>query len=120
MMLEGVRSREDTVDSGVPQGTVMGPLLFLVHISDLPSVLAPDTAVRLFADDCLVYRSIDGIGDQRGLQRDLDALELWGACWGMKFNAAKCNIIHMGKVRFHFFYRLNNHVLEIINNHHHK
>ena len=113
-MIEGVRSREDTVDSGVPQGTVMGPLLFLIHISDLPIVLDPNTAVRLFADDCLVYRSIDGIEDQLGLQRDLDALVLWGACWGMKFNAAKCNIIHMGKLRFHFFYHLNFQVLQIV------
>ena len=54
VMVEGVRSHEDSVDSGVPQGTVLGPLLFLIYISDLPSVLDPDTAVRLFADDCLV------------------------------------------------------------------
>ena len=113
-MVEGVRSREDSVDSGVPQGTVMGPLLFLVHISDLPSVLDPNTAVRLFADDCLVYRSIDGIEDQRSLQRDLDALVLWGKCWGMRFNASKCNIIHMGTIKFHFFYSLSNHVLQIV------
>ena len=114
VLVEGVRSREDSVDSGVPQGTVMGPLLFLIHISDLPDVLGPDTAVRLFADDCLVYRSIDGIEDQRSLQRDLDSLVLCGNCWGMRFNASKCVIIHMGTVKFHFFYHLNNHVLQIV------
>ena len=113
VMVEGVRSREDTVDSGVPQGTVMGPLLFLIHISDLPSVLDPNTAVRLFADDCLVYRSINGI-NQRGLQRDLDALVLWGKCWGMRFNASKCNIIHMGSQKHHHFYKLNDQILKIV------
>ena len=64
VMIEGVKSREDTVDSGVPQGTVLGPLLFLIYISDLPSILHPQTAVRLFADDCLIYRSVQSIDDQ--------------------------------------------------------
>ena len=116
VMVEGVRSHEDSVDSGVPQGTVLGPLLFLIYISDLPSVLDPDTAVRLFADDCLVYRSVRGVEDQRRLQQDLDALSLWGDCWGMRFNASKCNIIHMGNVKSQFFYQLNNHILQSVPN----
>ena len=54
-MVEDVKSRKDSVDSGVPQGTVLEPLLFLIYISDISSVIDSDTAVRLFADDCVVY-----------------------------------------------------------------
>ena len=114
VMVDGTKSREDTVDSGVPQGTVLGPLLFLIHISDLPTVVDPNTAVRLFADDCLIYRPIKCIADQHKLQNDLDALSLWGRCWGMKFNEKKCNILHLGKKRLHHFYQLNGIVLESV------
>ena len=56
VQVEGQYSRDAGVTSGVPQGTVMGPLLFLLFINDLPSVLDPATSCRLFADDCLIYR----------------------------------------------------------------
>jgi hypothetical protein len=55
--LEGESSQQVTVDSGVPQGTVLGPILFLCHIYDLPN--AVKSSVRLFADDCLLYREIN-------------------------------------------------------------
>ena len=54
VVVDGIQSDLVTVDSGVPQGTVLGPILFLLHINDLPSVIS--SKVRLFADDCLVYR----------------------------------------------------------------
>ena len=57
VVTEGEESHEAPVDSGVPQGTVLGPVLFLCHINDLPK--AVKSQVRLFADDCLLYRRID-------------------------------------------------------------
>ena len=55
--------------SGVPQGTVLGPLFFLLHINDLPSVVSSKAKVRLFADDCLIYRNIKNKEDQIALQK---------------------------------------------------
>ena len=82
--------------SGVPQGTVLGPLLFLLHINELPSVVY--SKVSLFADDCLIYRNKKNKEDQIALQKDLNLLENWG----MRFNAAKRNIMRMSQTFFFF------------------
>ena len=66
---------------------LLGPLFFLLYINDLPSCV--NSKVRLFADDCLLYREIKNNQDQIDMQRDLDALMDWGSTWGMKFNAKK-------------------------------
>ena len=76
VVVDDVSSGLVDVDSGVPQGTVLGPILFPVHINDLPSILS--SKVRLFADDCLIYRQIKSNNDQIELQRDLNLLESWG------------------------------------------
>jgi hypothetical protein len=76
------------VDSEVHQGTVLGPLLFFIHINNLPEVVS--SQVKLFADDCLLYRKIHSLQDQLQLQKDLKSLENWASTWGMKFNAIKC------------------------------
>ena len=76
-------------------------VLFLLFINDLPSVLDPGTALRLFANDCLVYRSIDSGQDQLLLQQDLGALNLLGQCWGMVFSTKECQIMHIGKQSRH-------------------
>ena len=97
VVVDGKQSSLIDVVSGVPQGTVLGPLLFLLHINDLPSVVS--SKVRLFADDCLIYRNIKNKEDQIALQKDLNLLENWGNTWGMRFNAAKCNITQMSRTR---------------------
>ena len=105
VVLEGHSSKSTSVDSGVPQGTVLGPLLFLCHINDLPK--AVKSQVRLFADDCLLYREINDFKDHLTLQQDLKELERWADTWGMRFNASKCNILSI-KPKTHFMYQLNN------------
>ena len=87
----------DPVISGVPQGTVLGPVLFLLYINDLPGVLSPGTVCRLYADDCLIYRSIHSIQDQLTLQADLASLHEWSAVWGLSFNVSKCSMLHIAR-----------------------
>ena len=83
VVVDGCKWGSAVVMSGVPQGTVMGPLLFLLYIKDLPSVVDPGTTVRLFADNCLINRQIRSIEDRHiQLQKDLDALSKWGDAWG--------------------------------------
>ena len=113
VVLEGVSSKSTSVDSGVPQGTVLGPLLFLCHINDLPTSVS--SQVRLFADDCLLYREINTFQDHITLQQDLHNLEKWADTWGMRFNAAKCNILSI-KSKSSYFYELDDTVLAHVEN----
>ena len=112
VVVDGVSSGLIDVDSGVPQGTVLGPILFLLHINDLPSIVS--SKVRLFTDDCLIYRQIKSNNDQIELQRDLNLLESWGVKWVMRFNAAKCNIMRVSRIRLPFLYsyKLSGQVLD--------
>ena len=112
VVIEGVGSDPVTVKSGVPQGTVLGPLLFLAFINDLPDHVL--SQVRLFADDCLLYRPITSEQDHIILQQDLDALQKWADTWGMRFNAKKCYILRISRARTPSttFYQLNNQVLQ--------
>ena len=96
VVINSVISDTAPVMSGVPQGSVYGPILFLIFINDHPDNI--NTTVRLFADDCLPYRNIRRSEDQQILQDGLNKLAQWEEAWLMKFNIAKCHsmrvIIH--------------------------
>ena len=81
------------VISGVPQGTVLGPLLFLVYINDLPDCVS--SSCSLFADDCLSYRPICSADDSPILQEDLLQIEEWANKWMMIFNTDKCEVLQV-------------------------
>ena len=82
---------------------MLGPLLFLLYINDLPDYLRPDTGVRLFADDCMLYRKITTETDSLTLQQDLDALQQWEQDWMMEFNPPKCQLLTVtNKPEAHF------------------
>ena len=93
VVVEGDQSAPAPVTSGVPQGTVLGPLLFLVYINDLPQRVTATS--RLFADDCLIYRNINNTADSDALQKDLDSLQDWEQRWQMSFNPDKCETIRI-------------------------
>ena len=81
--------------SGIPQGSVLGPILFLIYINDLPEIV--NSAVKLFADDTKVYREIASNEDCDILQQDLNNLSRWTDTWLLRFNAAKCKSMHLGR-----------------------
>ena len=95
-------------------GFRVGPILFLIFINDLPDNI--NSTVRLFADDCVLYRNIRGSEDQQLLQDDLEKLALWEKAWLMKFNVAKCHSVRVTKHLPHkqivHGYLLHNQVLE--------
>ena len=91
VICEGATSTSSPVTSGVPQGSVLGPLLFLTYINDLPNGLT--STVKLFADDTLLYGVVVEDSDCDNLQDDLNKLEIWQHEWQMQFNPSKCNII---------------------------
>ena len=119
VVVDGEASSSAPVVSGVPQGTVLGPLLFLIYINDMPNVVSEGTFIRLFADDCLVYRYINkktAEQDQLILQRDLQSLHEWTVKWGMKFNPSKCQIMHLSRAQEPYtkFYELCGEILESV------
>ena len=82
-MVNGIKSDWAPVVSGVPQGTVLGPLLFSLYINDISADI--ESEIRLFADDCVCYREIKNKEDTLKLQRDIDRLGSWARKWGMRF-----------------------------------
>ncbi len=99
--MDGESSQLVYVASGVPQGMVLGPILFLCHINDLPERVR--SQVWLLADDCLLYREIKSQQDHTILQNDLIELEKWAKLWGMRFNAKKCYILSVRARSSHFY-----------------
>ena len=94
VVLEGKKSTTIDVESGVPQGSVLGPCLFLFYINDLPNGLA--SKVRLFADDaisCTWVMTIDNQQDAHNLQQDLNRIGEWAKKWTMVLNTEKCKVI---------------------------
>ena len=93
--INGILSDNLPVISGVPQGSILGPILFLIYVNDLPSIASSSTAL-MFADDNVTkcYRSISCPDDCLLLQQDLDSISDWCATWNLSFNSNKCATIH--------------------------
>ncbi len=102
--IDGQYSKWMPVTSGVPQGSVLGPLLFLVFINDLPEGIK--NAIGIFADDTKLMSASSNNEDVRVLQEDIDKLHAWSIKWQMEFSATKCSVIHMGRKNKHHSYSL--------------
>ena len=106
------RSAEAEVTSGVPQGSVLGPLLFIIYINDLPGNV--ESNAQMFADDTKVFTHINSQDDVKRLQTDMDKLLEWSKTWLLKFNATKCKVMHMGNSNPGGNYTMDGVVLEEI------
>ena len=95
VVVDGEFSETAQVTSGVPQGSVLGPILFLVFINDMPDCVT--SRCRLFADDSIIYRNVNSDSDAELLQKDLDALHKWETDWGMSFNPSTCHILQVSR-----------------------
>lgn len=96
VVVDGHASTPCKVTSGVPQGSVVGPILFLVYINDLPNSVV--STARLFADDTVIYNTTE---NRQTLQNDLEALEKWEIDWNMQFNPSKCEFVKFSRKKSH-------------------
>ena len=94
VFINGSFSEWADVLSGVPQGSVLGPILFLIFINDLPDWIS--NSMKMFADDTKIWRAIKAMEDGISLQNDLDKLVEWTKIWLLKFNPDKCKVMKLG------------------------
>ena len=102
MVLKSETSNQLPVSSGMPQGSILGPLLFLLYVNDVNDVvLSEGSKLILYTDDILLYRQIHTVQDYAVLQQDVDSLGVWSLLKDLSFNPTKCKsmIISPKKVR---------------------
>ena len=97
VVLNGKCSEWVTVRSGVPQGSVLGPILFLLYINDIDGSDAMHSLIFKFADDCKLVRKVNTVEDAEIMQAAINGLFQWSIEWQMLFNASKCKVLHFGK-----------------------
>ena len=95
VVVNGTKSEPASVISRIPQGTVLGPLLFVVYINDLLDNIS--SAGLMFADDTKIFRLISSREDALELQSDIAKLEDWSNTWQLRFNPDKCHVLSLGK-----------------------
>ena len=105
--VNGCESTERAVLSGIPQGSVLGPMLFVIYINDLPDNIVGDAFSFLFADDTKLFNKIRTVDDCFKLLNEVDNLYKWSQTWLIGFNSDKCKHMHIGKQDFWFTYDLN-------------
>ena len=110
--VDGSYSSWSDVTSGIPQESVLGPILSVIFINDMPDVL--ESMCQLFADDAKIFRNVDIWDDTntRKLQEDLDKLTKWSKKWQLPFNVRKCSSLHIGRNTPFHKYKMNGRKLD--------
>ena len=94
VIVNGIASRKEAVLRGVPQGSVLGPLLFVLYLNDLPDTLV--CPCMTFADITKSFREITDVADMNMLQNDLHLMEKWSKTWLLQFHPGKCVVMSVG------------------------
>ena len=104
--VSGTYSNWLNVDSGVPQGSVLGPILFILYVNEIPLILK-SCETSIFADDTKLSSNADTISDAENIQTDIDELFNWCNEWKLVFNAEKCHVLHFGSKNYNYLYHIN-------------
>jgi ribonuclease P/MRP protein subunit RPP40 len=104
VQIGGTMSDWAPVTSGIPQGSVLGPILFVIFINDMLGVIK--SFLELFADDSKIFRALRNIDDRALLQDDLDNVDDWSVIWQLRFNAGKCKVLHIGSSNPQYTYTM--------------
>ena len=108
-------SSSSLVRSGVPQGSVLGPILFLVFINDICNVISKDVDVKLFADDVKLFMNITSEASEIIIQSCLDNISQWCNDWQLYLSPSKCTVLSIGTKGYNFNYKINNIPIERVN-----
>ena len=109
VIVDGEISNRKFVLSGVPQGSVLGPILFLIYIQDFEDDIS--SKVLKFADDTKLFRKVTNYTDKQSLQDDLDTIVKWSEKWQMLLNFWKCKCIYIGHGNMDEEYKMGDAVL---------
>jgi len=110
--IRGACSGWRKVTSGVPQGSILGPVLFLIYINDLDTAIL--SWIFKFADDTKLLSRVTSTEERDQLQADLDRLGEWSELWQMKFNTEKCKVMHLGRGNLKYNYFMDGKRLEVV------
>ena len=106
VVINGKESDWHKVNSGVPQGSVLGPVLFIIYVNDIDGGI--NCKLSKFADDTKITSKVTSTSQWQQLQADLNKLTSWAETWQMKFNIEKCKVLHIGSNNVQARYVMNN------------
>ena len=93
LQIRGSYSEWSPVISGVPEGSILGPIMFLIYVNDIPNIIT--STAKLVADDTKIYRQINKVEDSIAFQSDLTTFDRWADRWQVKFNPSKCEVMRI-------------------------
>ena len=124
VVIGGYLSGQLPVLSGVPQGSILGPTLFVMFLNDIVTVISPDTKILMYADDTKIWRQINCEYDHITLQKDIDSLFDWAIVNKMNFHPSKTKVLMVSKYKpplvdilpfIQYHYKMGNNILEYVN-----